>query len=34
MKIIDTHCHLYPSEMNNAEDIIKECYSKRRRYSK
>lgn len=27
MKIIDTHCHLYPCEMNNAEDIIKECAS-------
>ena len=25
MKIIDTHCHLYPSEIQNAEDIIKEC---------
>lgn len=25
MKIIDTHCHLYPSEMQNAEEIIKEC---------
>ena len=25
MKIIDTHCHLYPSEMENAEEIIKEC---------
>ena len=25
MKIIDTHCHLYPSEMNNAEEIIKQC---------
>ena len=27
MKIIDTHCHLYPSEIQNAEDIIKECAS-------
>lgn len=27
MKIIDTHCHLYPSEMNNAEKIIKQCAS-------
>lgn len=27
MKIIDTHCHLYPSEMNNAEEIIIECAS-------
>lgn len=25
MKIIDTHCHLYPSEMQNAEEIIKQC---------
>ncbi|MBR4350976.1 MAG: TatD family hydrolase [Bacilli bacterium] len=25
MKIIDTHCHLYPSEMENAEEIIKKC---------
>ncbi|MBR4830409.1 MAG: TatD family hydrolase [Bacilli bacterium] len=25
MKIIDTHCHLYPSEMQNAEEIIMEC---------
>ena len=25
MKIIDTHCHLYPSEMQNSEEIIKEC---------
>lgn len=23
--IIDTHCHIYPSEIENAEDIIKEC---------
>ena len=27
MKIIDTHCHLYPSEMENTEEIIKECAS-------
>ena len=25
MKLIDTHCHIYPSEMENARDIIKEC---------
>ena len=23
--IIDTHCHIYPSEIDNAEEIIKEC---------
>ncbi len=23
--IIDTHCHIYPSEIENAEEIIKEC---------
>ena len=28
MKIIDTHCHLYPSEMENAEEIIMECKEK------
>ena len=22
---IDTHCHIYPSEMENAEEIIKKC---------
>lgn len=26
--IIDTHCHIYPSEMKNAEEIIKECEEK------
>lgn len=26
--IIDTHCHIYPSEMENAEEIIKECQKK------
>ena len=25
MKMIDTHCHIYPSEVENAVDIIKEC---------
>jgi TatD DNase family protein len=25
MKIIDTHSHIYPSEVKNAEDIINEC---------
>lgn len=25
MKIIDTHSHIYPSEIENAVDIIKEC---------
>ena len=25
MKLIDTHCHIYPSEVENAVDIIKEC---------
>ena len=24
--MIDTHCHIYKSEMSNAEEIIKECY--------
>jgi cysteine sulfinate desulfinase/cysteine desulfurase-like protein len=23
--IIDTHCHIYNSEMENAEEVIKEC---------
>ena len=23
--IIDTHCHIYNSEIENAEEIIKEC---------
>ena len=23
--LIDTHCHIYPSEIENAEEIIKEC---------
>lgn len=23
--LIDTHCHIYPSEIQNAEEIIKEC---------
>ena len=27
MKIIDTHNHIYPSEVENAVDIIKECAS-------
>ena len=26
--IIDTHCHIYKSEMENAEDIIKEAEKK------
>ena len=26
--IIDTHCHIYPSEMKDAEDIIKKCEEK------
>ena len=23
--LIDTHCHIYYSEVENAEEIIKEC---------
>lgn len=26
--IIDTHCHIYPSEMEDAEEIIKKCEEK------
>lgn len=26
--IIDTHCHIYPSEMDDAEEIIKKCEEK------
>ena len=28
MKIIDTHNHIYPSEIENAVDIINECKKK------